>query len=124
MPALAAQVMGGGFSAGQVSALNGSINNAIAGAGTTRATATALTNSLVNVSSGAALSGVSLPALSTPGDEIVIFNGGSNTIVVYPQSSTAKFNGLGAGSGFNLAAGSSVQCNMITNTQWTAILSA
>jgi hypothetical protein len=124
MPALAAQVMGGGFSAGQVSALNGSVNNAVTAAGTTRATATALTNALVNVSTGTSLQGVALPVLSVPGDEIVIFNSTGNTIVIYPQSATAKFNKLSVGAGFNLADGSGVQCNMITNTQWMAILSA
>ena len=124
MPALAAQIMGGGFSAGQVQAMNGSINNAITAAGTTRATATALTNAVVNVGTATALQGVALPVLSVPGDEIVIFNSSGNTIVVYPQSATAKFNSLGAGSGFNLGTGTGVQLNMITNTQWMAILSA
>jgi hypothetical protein len=124
MPALAAQVMGGGFSYGQVQAMNGTLSNIIAAAGTTRTAATVLTNALVNVATATSLQGVSLPTIAIPGDELVIFNSSGNTIVIYPQSSTAKINGLATGSGFQLANNTSCQCNMITTTQWSAIVSA
>jgi hypothetical protein len=124
MAALAAQVMGGGFSWGQTQAMNGTLNNAVSAAGTTRTAATVLTNSVVNVTTATSLQGVSLPTIAIPGDEVVIYNSSGQTIVVYPNSSTAAINALAVGNGMQLA-NTTVACfYMVTTKQWIANLSA
>ena len=121
--ARAAQVMGGGFSAGQVVALNGTQSaTTLAAAGTTQGTATSITAASNYVGTVAASSGVILPT-SQPGDEFLIYNGGANALTVYPHSG-GKVNGLSTNSGFTLATSTAVRCYAHTTTQWIAMLSA
>ena len=125
MPALASQVMAGGFSAGQATALNGTLKTAISAAGTTLATATALTNATNLVSTAAAGAGVALPTAAAIGDTVYVFNDGSgNTMVVYPHKSTAQINNVTAGSGINLANNTACYFTMISATRWIANMSA
>tara|TARA_R110000868_G_scaffold53984_6_gene169230 strand:+ start:582 stop:1076 length:495 start_codon:yes stop_codon:yes gene_type:complete len=69
--------------------IQGSVGNALSGAGTTRADATALTNSINNVATMAASTGVILPASATIGigGSVIVFNGGSNAGKVYAAGS-------------------------------------
>jgi len=125
MGALANQVMGGGFSAGQVVALGGTVKSGISAAGSTRATATALTTSINLVGTSASLAGVSLPAVSIPGDEVWVYNDNTgNTLVVYPDSGTIQINGLTAGTGVNLPNNTAIELLKISATRWIAVLSA
>jgi 4-hydroxyphenylpyruvate dioxygenase-like putative hemolysin len=117
--------MGGGFSAGQVQAAGGTVNTAISAAGTTRATATALTAAFNLVSTAAANSGVSLPAVSGPGDEVVVFNdGAANAFFVYPDSATIKINNITAGVGILVAPNTVCNFYKVSATRWVANLSA
>lgn len=119
----AAQVMGGGYSAGQVLALNGTQSaTTFAAAGTTQGTATSITAASTYVGTAAASSGVVLPS-SQPGDEFLIYNGGANALTVYPHSG-GKVNGLSTNTGFLLGTNTAVRCYCHTTTQWIAMLSA
>ena len=69
--------------------IQGSVGNALSGAGTTRADATALTNSINNVTTMAASTGVVLPASASVGvgGSVIVFNGGANVGKVYAAGS-------------------------------------
>ena len=120
---IGSQVMGGGFSAGQVSALQGSVNAAVTAAGTTLATATDLTAAINMVTTATADQGVSLPDMGN-GDSLLIYNDTSVTIKVYPEDSSSAINQLSAGSGFNLATNTGCFVVRLNSTQFVAFLSA
>lgn len=125
MASLAYQVMGGGFSAGQVNALGGTVKTAISAAGTTRVTATVLTTAFNLVSTSASLAGVSLPTITTPGDEVWIYNDNTgNTLVVYPDSATIQINSQTVGTGVQLGNNTAMELIKVSATRWIAVLSA
>ena len=121
--ALARNIMKGGWSAGNAKAVNGAVATALTADGTTLATALDLTADTNVIGTAAAGSGVQLPAAEI-GDSCEIYNGGANTVVVYPDAAANQINGIAAGSGFNLATNTSCFCRKITATRWIAFLSA
>ncbi len=120
--ALAARVMSGGFSAGQAIALAGDIASNVTAAGSTQGTATAIKASINYIGTAAASTGVILPA-AQPGDSLTIYNGGANTLTIYPPSG-AKINGQATNGGVSLAAATRMDLTCITATQWVGNLSA
>lgn len=116
-------VMGAGTSAVQAAAIVGGVNAAITAAGTTQATATVLyplgLHTVTTVASG---TGVIL-AVGALGDETVVFNGGANTLLVYPPLA-AKINNLTTNAGVNLPANTAMLLKCASATQWIGILSA
>ena len=120
--ALAKDIMGGGFSAGQAQAIAGSRNTSVSAAGTTQGTATTLTASFNAVTTVAASSGVILYDGSL-GDSIIVYNGGANALTVYPPVGDA-INQIAANGGVLLATNTMMILHKTTNSQWNAILSA
>ena len=121
--ARAANIMRGGYSAGQAKAINGAIATGLTAAGTTISDAlrlTADTNVIGTCASGA---GVQL-AQTEDGDAQEVYNGGANACTVYPDGTDVQINGLTAGNGFLLATNTSCYCRKITSTRWIAFLSA
>ena len=120
--ALARQMMGGGLSAGQAKAINGSVATALTAAGTTQGTAYAINAGTAVFGTVAASSGAILPSCEVS-DEVYIYNGGANALTVYPDSGST-INQLSANSGFSLGPNTAVMCKRITTTRWIALLSA
>ena len=120
---IGSQVMGGGFSAGQVSALQGSVNSAVTAAGTTLATATDLTAAINIVTTATVDQGVSIQDCGN-GDSVLIYNDTSVSIKVYPEDSSSSINQLVAGTAFNLASNTGCFIVRATSTQFVAFLSA
>lgn len=93
-------------------------------AGTSLATGTLIGSGKVNVaivsSSG---KGLVLPACS-PGSSVFIYNGGANTLTLYPNIASEKINAIAAGSGFALASNKALEAAKLTSTQWATILTA
>ena len=121
--ALARNIMRGGWSAGNAKAVNGAVATGLTGAGTTLGTALALqadTNVFATVGSG---SGASLPS-GEIGDSCEIYNGGANSLTVYPDVSTVQINALTAGNGFLLATNTMCYARRVTSTRWIVNLSA
>jgi hypothetical protein len=92
--------MGSGMSAAAASSAVGGVNTAIAGAGTTRTDATLLPlTSVISVNTAANNSGVILPPGNgtgdgmAAGDYMVIYNGDSNTLLLYPPTGGSLNNG-------------------------------
>jgi len=120
--ALAAQIMRGGFSAGQAKALNGAAASSVSAAGTTITDATDLTQSINVVTTAAASSGVQLPSCEI-GDEVEIVNLGANALTVYPDTGS-QINALSANTGFTRATNTAVKLRRFTSTRWMGFLSA
>ena len=121
--ALARNIMKGGWSAGNAKAVNGAVATGLTGAGTTLATALALnadTNVFSTVGSG---SGASLPSCEI-GDSCEVYNGGANSLTVYPDATANQINALTAGNGFLLGANTMCYARKISATRWVVNLSA
>ena len=120
---LAANVMKGGFSAGQARAVNGNgVNSAVTAAGTAAGSATAITQDVNVVTTATTGQGVILYN-GVIGDDQVVYNSTTVDIRVYPPTG-GNFNQLSANSGFVLASYTGVLCKKVSATQWLGFLSA
>lgn len=120
--ALAREVMGGGFSAGQALALSGGVSATITATGTTITDAFDLVTSINVITTAAAGTGVQLPAMQI-NDEVEILNLGANAVVVYPYAGD-RINQLATNSGFTLGTNTAVKIRKFTSTRCMAFLSA
>lgn len=123
MSGLARQIMGAGFSAGQAQALGGSGSTGLTSLGSSITDALQLTTANNIISSAASSTGVKLPA-GSPGDQIIIYNGGGQTVAVYPPNTTSTINSGSAGAGFNVANTKSAVFKYVTGSAVIALLSA
>ena len=121
--ARAVNIMRGGWSAGNAKAVNGAIATGLTAAGTSRTDALALTADTNVIGTAAASSGVSLPATEL-GDSVEIYNGGANSVTVYPDGASVQINSLTAGNGFLLATNTMCYARRVTSTRWIVNLSA
>ena len=121
--ARASNIMRGGWSAGNAKAINGAIATGLTATGTTLATALALTADTAVLGTVASGTGVSL-ASGEIGDSQEIYNGGANSVTVYPATSSEQINGLTVGNGFLLAVNTMCYARRITATRWIVNLSA
>ena len=124
MGALVNDMMTGGTSAGQATAINGLVNTGISAAGTTIGTATDLTRSMNYVSTVASGAGVQLPSTMQIGDEVEVYNAGANTLTIYPDQTTVGFNQLSVGTGVSLPINTAMRFKKYTATRIIAFLSA
>lgn len=79
-------LMGTGHSAAQADSISGPGTQGLVATGTNQATALLISwhvNAFVTVASS---TGAVLSSIFTPGDDIYVYNGGSNTLAVYPNS--------------------------------------
>ncbi len=121
--AYANKMMGGsGIPAGMATAITGGVLNTLTATGTTQATAYTVNLGTAFFSTVGASSGAVLTA-GAPGDDVWIYNGGANTLTVYPPSG-AKINGGSTNAGVSLGTNTSMFLRCISATQWVAILSA
>lgn len=121
--ALAKDIMGGGFSAGQAQAIQGTINPSVSAAGTVITDATDLTASNNYVSTVAASTGVQLPSVPL-GDSVDVYNGGANALKVYPHASTGTINSAAAGVAVTCPTNTLMTFKRWTTTKWVAMMSA
>lgn len=93
-------------------------------AGTTLGTATLIPSGGANVSivSSSGL-GVKLPNCGI-GSEVVIFNGASNALFVYPFEATTALGAGSVGAGFNITTKKTATFKKMTVTQWSSNLTA
>lgn len=119
------EIMGGGFSAGQASALGGQYAS-ITAAGSSQTDAATVTASMAVVAGADGSKGVVLTG--NVGDEIWIFNNAGSTLKVYPDSGAAIAvvgTGLGtANTAFSQLTYKLTLYKKFTTTQWVANTSA
>jgi hypothetical protein len=115
--ALAKEVMGGGFSAGQARALNGGYATQAA-AGSVITDATDITSSNVVVTAADGTKGVQLTG--NIGDSITLFNNSASTLKVWPGSTTEAIAVPGTGLGTAAAAYDHTTYAVVTYTKITA----
>ena len=116
-------IMGGGFSAGQVDALVGTVNSSVSSAGSSISDATALTSDLNVLSTVTTTQGVQLPAMA-PGDEIIVYNDTVTECLVYPPSSSYQINQISAGSAHIFPGYTACKYLCVTTTQIVAFQSS
>lgn len=123
--ALAKELMGCGFSAGQASGVGGQYS-AITAAGSSQATGTVVGASMSVVASADGTKAVTLSG--QPGDEVWLFNNSASTLPVYPPSGAAiAVPGTGVGSAnASYAHTTYAMCiyKCLTTTQWVVNKSA
>lgn len=95
----------------------------VTAAGTTQATATLLINGLNGIKTAAANSGVILTPNNLTSDCQVVFNGGANSLTVYPPVGS-QINSLTANTGMSLAPNTGCIFWWLTGTQIIGVLSA
>lgn len=123
MGALARDISRGGTSAGQAQAINGAVATGLTAAGTAIGDALDLNATVNVVSTVAAGAGVQLYSMQV-GDEMEVYNGGANALLVYPDSATVAINQLAVGSGHTLATNTGCKYRKVSSTQIVAFLSA
>jgi hypothetical protein len=111
-----------GISATSALAICGDVATAITAAGTTQATATALAAAKNYVSTTAASTGVLLPQ-GNGGDIVFVYNGGANTLAVYPPVGS-QINNLAANTAVSVATLKSAYFEYASATQLASLLSA
>lgn len=121
--ALAKNIMQGGASAGQAKAINGNLATTLTATGTTIADALALNADTNLISTTASNTGVKVPSCEV-GDSVEIYNGGANSLKVYPDTTSVQFNALGNGVAFSLGTNTMCYCRRVSATRWIVNLSA
>lgn len=95
----------------------------VVAAGTTQGTATQLINGLNGITTAAANSGVILSLGAATSDCQVVFNGGANTVSVYPPVGS-RINGLTTNGAMLLAPNTVCQFWFLSDTRIVGLLSA
>jgi hypothetical protein len=116
---LAQRLVAAGLSAIQAQAIQGTVASSLTATGTTQANALPLGADCCNFTTVGAGTGCILPAMN-PGDDITVFNGGANALLIYPPVG-GQIKGLGTNVGYSVAVATPlcfVQC--ITPTQYVA----
>lgn len=117
------KMLNAGISSMQAQVIGGGLDNqqGVVAAGTTQATATTVSGDIVNVTTTPASSGVVLGgAAFTPGDSVVVYNGGANALLIYPPSG-CNINALATNAGYSLAAGTAAHIVCMSSTQFATI---
>ena len=120
---IAVKVAAGNLPATLFAAVCMDVADGLTATGTGQSTAyevTCATNSFTTVAAG---TGAVLYSAAVGGDDQVIFNGGANPLLVYPQVG-AKINKLTANLPMQLAVNTGVYFRAISTTQWVGVLSA
>lgn len=90
-----------GLSAVQAAAVQGTVASALTALGASQATALPLGADNNAFSTVAAGTGAILPQMN-PGDDITVYNGGANALLIYPPVG-GQIKGLGVNVGYSLA---------------------
>jgi hypothetical protein len=101
-------MMGVGIGAGSASLINGTVVDALAATGSVQADALALPSDMNVMTSVGAGTGVRLPAIPQPGDEVLVANLGANALSVYPAPG-ATIEGGATNSPFSLPVGAAAE---------------
>jgi len=120
---LAKNMMGGGFSSGQLRALNGTVDDSVTAAGTAITDAFDLTADISIVDSCASGAGVQLYD-GNIGDEQVVFNNTTTQCLVYPPVATSGINQVAVGSAVVLPSKTCGRYQKVSVTQIVAFHSA
>ena len=97
------------------------IATALTAAGTTQATALLLGAELNALGTVASSSGVRLP-VGVPGMRMIVFNGGANTLKVYPASG-GTLNGAAADAEISIATLVNLVCYCYLSNKWACTIS-
>jgi hypothetical protein len=103
----------------------GNISNSLTAAGTNQATALVLTslNDIHVITTAAASTGAILPSSLSIGDQMVVVNGGANSITLFPPVG-GKLNNGTANAGLTVASTKAAHVFCIDNLNFAVVVSA
>lgn len=115
-------IIGLGTPVGTATAIVGGVTSIIA-AGNSLATGTLISSGTTFVTLTSSGKGVTLPACA-PGSACYVYNGGANTLAVFPNVSTEAISNGSAGAAFSVGTNKGSNFVKLTATQWGVNLSA
>lgn len=102
----------------------GSVINTYVAAGTNLATATPTDLGTIHVTTTASGTGITLSDSVSNGQSVLIYNGGANTLKVYPPNATQRFGTDPLGDPVNVTSLASKTVTRISDTVWiTSVVS-
>jgi len=113
---------GSGMAGAAAEFIVGKCTSAITATGTTQADAVALTD-VNEITTTAASTGAILPAGTSPGDQITVYNIGANTLSVYPPTGES-INAIAANGAYSMATAKVGIFTKVSATRWCAGLLA
>lgn len=116
------KIVGSGQSGSSAQYISGDAQSGVTATGSTQGTAYQLTADNTAFSTVAASTGAILQA-GSPGDETFVYNGGANSLTVYPPVG-GTINNLSANTGFAVATTKSCAFVQVGAAAWAANLSA
>ena len=116
-------LMASGLPAQAALNIGGQVASGLTATGTTQTDALISAADTAWFTTVAAGTGYRLRADAEPGDEIKVYNGGANALLVYPATG-GTINALSANAGFSLAAGKLAVFTNGTGLGWASNLSA
>lgn len=116
-------LIGTGIVPGQAESIMGKVSSALTATGSSQTDALLLPSTICEFTTVASSTGARIPANLDPSDKIFIYNGGANTLSVYPPTGELIQNGA-ANAAFSVAANKAVLLVKRASTKWMAILSA
>lgn len=117
------RIMAGGVSAPAAGQVVGDVATGLIALGNSQATSLALPAAINAFATVAASTGAVLPIDAQPGDEYEIYNGGANSLTVYPALG-GTINNLGANTGLALVTLKSGKYKCTAANTWYSLLSA
>lgn len=121
--AQAFKLMATGMPAFQAAAVGGDVQTGVTAVGASQATAFALGAAITAISTAAASTGVILPSGAAAGDQLTVYNGGANSVTVYPPVG-GTINNLSANTGLAVATLKSGVYTCVSALTWFSNLSA
>lgn len=107
--------MASGISPFAATNITGDISSALTAAGTNKATALLLASAENYVSITSSGKGVMLPAMAQ-GDDVSVYNGGANTLLVYTNTGSDTITNGSANGGFSIATMRSANFSKVTSS--------
>lgn len=117
-----ANLVGVGIAAPTVPYVIGTVSNTQTASGSSsQANSFAIANDITIFTTAASNSGARLPSTSGPGDNFIIANGDTNTMIIYPPVG-GKLNFGTTNAGVNLTTLKSAECICIDNLNFLVML--
>lgn len=120
--AIQQRLMGSGLAPQAAINIAGDVSSGLTATGTNQATALTLTSAINEFTTVASSTGALLPPMS-PGDAVYVYNGGSNTLSVYPQGTNTIANGS-ASAAFSVGTNKGCYFIQVSSTRAGVLLSA
>lgn len=114
------KLTGVGIAPAAANFITGDVASGLTAAGSNQGTALLLSADVNEITTTAASTGVRFPdaTVCSPGDSIVVYNGGANSLSVYPATGES-INAGATNAAFAVASGARTICYKVSATRWS-----